>query len=130
MQALQAAAHSKGVVWIAVNSGGPGKEGHMTDTDAREYVSYKKLIVDHYINDPQGIIGKRYGAKATPHMFVIDKQGNVAYMGAIDDQPSPNPDTVKGAKNYVLAAVNSLAEGKPVETPFTQSYGCAVKYAE
>jgi hypothetical protein len=74
------------------------------------------------------VIGKAYGASTTPHMFVIDAEGNVAYMGAIDDQPSPDPKTVEGAKNYVLAAITDLKAGKPVETAQTQSYGCGVKY--
>jgi len=130
MQTLQSESQDKGVVWIAVNSGGAGKEGAMTAEEAKEYVSYKKLSVSHYLLDPEGKIGHLYGAKTTPHMFVIDAAGKVAYMGAIDDKPTPDPAAIDGAKNYVREAIRSLQAGKPVATSSTQAYGCSVKYAD
>ena len=130
MQALQAYATGKGVVWLAINSGGPGREGNMTNAEAKEFISAQKLVVTHYILDPEGNIGRLYGAKSTPHMFVIDAKGNIAYMGAIDDKPTPDPQSLKGADNYVRDAIDALLAGKPVAVASTQSYGCSVKYAE
>lgn len=129
MQTLQTFAKGKGIMWITINSGGPGKEGNMTADEAKEYVSYKHLNISHYINDPEGTIGKLYGAKTTPHMFVIDAKGTLAYMGAIDDKPDTSPASIPVAQNYVKSALDSLLGGLPVATASTQAYGCSVKYA-
>ena len=102
----------------------------MTNAEAKEFISAQKLVVTHYILDPEGNIGRLYGAKSTPHMFVIDAKGNIAYMGAIDDKPTPDPQSLKGADNYVRDAIDALLAGKPVAVASTQSYGCSVKYAE
>jgi peroxiredoxin len=130
MQKLQAYAVDKGVVWLSVNSSGPNREGNMLTDQAKEYVIAAKVASSHYILDPEGKIGKLYGAKSTPHMFVIDAKGNMAYMGAIDDKPTTTPESVMGAKNYVKLAIDSLLAGKPVETASIQAYGCSVKYAD
>ena len=129
MQKLQQYAGLKGVVWIAINSSGPGKEGHLDNMQARDYIENNRLTIANYILDSDGTIGKLYGAKTTPHMFVIDQKGNLAYSGAIDDKPTPDPDTVKGARNYVREAIDALVANKPVAVKTTQSYGCFVKYA-
>ncbi len=130
MQKLQSYAVGKGVVWLTINSSASGKQGHMDNALAKDYIDKEKLTATHYILDPAGKIGKLYGAKTTPHMFVIDAKGNVAYMGAIDDNPTPDPAAVKDAKNYVRAAIDDLLAGKPVAVASTQSYGCSVKYAD
>ena len=83
---------------------------------------------DYKIMDESGKIGQAYGAQTTPHMYVIDGQGTLVYAGAIDDNPSPRHNTVEGANNYVLAAMENLKAGEPVATPTSQPYGCAVKY--
>ena len=82
------------------------------------------------ILDGSGQIGRLYGAKTTPHMFVIDPQGKLVYEGALDDQPTPDPASLNGAKNYVSTALNEAMAGKAVTTAVTRSYGCSVKYAE
>lgn len=128
MQALQKAAAEKGVEWVTINSSAPGKEGHQTAEEAIKAMTEAGATPAAHILDESGAIGKLYGATVTPHMFVLDKDGNVAYMGAIDDNSSPNPDTIKDAKNYVMAAVDELMAGTPVSTPVTQPYGCGVKY--
>src|SRR5271156_4983868 len=97
MQKLQAYAADKGVVWLTVNSSAPGKQGHMDNALAKDYIDKDNLASAHYILDPEGKIGRMYGAKTTPHMFVIDAKGNIAYMGAIDDQPTPDASTIAGA---------------------------------
>jgi peroxiredoxin len=130
MQNAQKTALDKGVEWITINSSAPGKQGHVSAEEAKKITTDAGANNTAEILDESGEIGKLYGAQTTPHMFVIDKDGNVAYMGAIDDNSSPKHDTVEGAKNYVLAAIDELAAGTPVSTPVTQPYGCAVKYAQ
>ncbi|MCB1783892.1 MAG: thioredoxin family protein [Alphaproteobacteria bacterium] len=128
MQATQKQATDKGVVWVSIVSSAPGKQGNVTPEQA---IEIEKEVGAHdtaRILDESGEIGHMYGAKTTPHMFVIDPEGKLAYAGAIDDQPSPDPETVKTATNYVLAAVNDLSEGHEVATPVTTPYGCGVKY--
>ena len=130
MQDLQAYAKSKGVVWLTINSSAKGREGNMSYDEARQYFAAQKLNSSHYIIDDSGEIGKLYGAKSTPHMFVIDVHGKLAYMGAIDNKSTPDAGSVPGADNYVRDAIDNLLAGKPVATASTQAYGCSVKYAE
>jgi peroxiredoxin len=129
MQALQAELAAKGVAWLTVNSTNPKHGDHLSpeqqDAQARE----KGLKSAAVLLDPDGAVGRLYGAKTTPHMFVVDPAGNVAYQGAIDDQPLPAGDP-KAAKNHVRAAVEELLAGKAVSTPETRPYGCGVKYAK
>ena len=121
MQQLQENATAKGVVWISVNSGAPGKEGYLpTDADAKQFVSSREAHPTYYVRDTDGKIGHLYGAKSTPHMFVIDKSGNLAYMGAIDDTPTADPADIATAKNYVTHALRSLSEGQPVAVKTSQ----------
>ncbi len=128
MQKTQKAALDKGVEWITINSSAPGKQGNVTAEEEKKIIADKDASNTAAILDPSGEIGHLYEASTTPHMFVIDKDGNVAYMGAIDDNSSPKHETVEGAKNYVLTALDELAAGTPVTTPVTQPYGCGVKY--
>jgi peroxiredoxin len=113
---------SKDVVWLAINST-DGKKG-----DDNKKVSESWSIKYPLLSDTDGSVGKAYGAKSTPHMFIIDKEGNLAYAGGIDNDPEGN----KGDKkvNYVEKALEELLAGKPVSEPKTQQYGCGVKYAK
>jgi len=128
MQKLQKEYTGKDVVWLSVNSSAAGKEGNQGAEDANKYMAEKKSKATARILDPSGEIGHLYGAKTTPHMFVVDQSGNIAYEGAIDDNDSFKPETIATAKNYVAAAIDSLMAGKAVETPQTKPYGCSVKY--
>ena len=130
MGALQKEWTGKGVVWLRIVSSAPGQQGYVTPSEDNEYLSSKHAAPTASILDPTGAIGHLYEAKTTPHMFVIDPTGKLIYMGAIDDKPSPDPDTLKGAHNYVSEALEDGMAGKPVPTPVTHSYGCSVKYAE
>jgi peroxiredoxin len=130
MQKVQKAALEKGAEWIVINSAAPEKQGHLTSAEAIQVAEQAGASNTAQILDETGEVGKLYGAQTTPHMFVIDKDGNVAYMGAIDDNSSPKHETVETAKNYVAEAVSALTEGKSVETSVSQPYGCAVKYAD
>ncbi len=129
MQNLQKELTAKDVVWLTVNSSADGKQGHETADAAKETLSKEGAAPTHYLLDSDGTIGKLYDAKTTPHMFVIDKDGKLAYAGAIDDKESAYASDVEGAKNYVRAAVESLEKGEAVAESSTKSYGCGVKYA-
>jgi peroxiredoxin len=117
-----------GVVWLAINSGGAGKQGNelAMNASAAETWSIKHPI----LRDESGAVGKLYGATNTPHMFVIDAKGVLVYAGAIDNSPDGEGKSAEGGKlvNYVDAALADLAAGKPVATATTQAYGCSVKY--
>jgi peroxiredoxin len=128
MQKTQAAAEAKGAVWLSVNSSAPGKQGAMDGKLATSLTSEKHAKPTAVLLDPQGAVGRAYGAKTTPHMFVIDPKGTIVYAGAIDDKPSTDPADVPAAKNFVLAALDEAMAGKPVSVASTQPYGCSVKY--
>jgi hypothetical protein len=131
MQALQKKYKEKGVAWVGVVSSAKGKEGYFKNAaQAAAWQKEQGALQDALILDPDGEIGQRYGAKATPHMFVIDAQGKLAYKGAIDDKPSADPGDIKSAKNYVAQALDALLAGKRPAVPETKAYGCSVKYAD
>jgi len=128
MQALQAEATGKGVVWLTVNSAARGKQGYMEGLEANKHLADAKAKPTAFLPDPKGSIGRAYGAVTTPHMFVIDATGKLAYMGAIDDKPTASHGDVKGARNYVREALAAVAEGKAPQVTVTRPYGCSVKY--
>ena len=128
MQALQWRFTAGGAVWLSIASSAPGQEGYVSPDEARADIARWNAAPSDYLLDPDGVVGRLYDARATPHMVAIDRAGIVAYMGAIDDKPSVNPADVKTAKNYVVAALEELAAGKPVTISATRAYGCRVKY--
>lgn len=128
MQTLQKDATADGVIWISIVSSGKDMEGNTTADEANKIVAEQNAHPTYKILDVSGDIGQLYGAKTTPHMFVIDQKGVLAYAGAIDDKPGFEPEDLKTAKNYVRAALADLKAGRAVETPLTNPYGCSVKY--
>jgi AhpC/TSA family len=130
MQALQKEWTAKGVVWFTVISSAPGAQGYMTSGEENEYLAKMHAAPTAVLMDADGKLGHLYNAKTTPQMIVIDPAGNLIYDGAIDDRPTPDPQDVKGANNYVTDALTEAMAGKPVATPFTRPYGCSVKYPE
>lgn len=130
MQALQAAAASQGIVWLSIISSAPGQQGYASGLEAEKIAADANARPSAILLDPEGRIGRLYDARTTPHMFVIDAQGTVAYMGAIDDKPTANQADVKVARNYVSEALAAVAAGQPVKSPVTRPYGCSVKYGE
>ena len=127
MQKLQEAAVADGVVWLTIASSAPGKQG-FTQADAANAVMEKVGAKSTArILDADGSIGKLYGAKTTPHMFVIDK-GTLVYAGAIDDDSSFRSEAIAGSKNYIQAALASIKADEPIEVASTKPYGCSVKY--
>jgi len=128
MQNLQKQWTAKGVVWLTVLSSAPGKEGYMTAEQENSYLKDKNATPTAALMDPAGNLGHLYGAKATPHMFVIDPKGKIVYNGAIDDHPSSDQGDIPGAKNFVSTALGEAMSGKAVTTASTEAYGCSVKY--
>lgn len=129
MQELQENAAKDDVVWVTVNSSAEGKEGYLRDAvAAKSAIAAHNAKEAHFLLDHNGTIGHAFGAKSTPHMFVIDKKGNLAYQGAIDSKPTADAADIASSTNYVTAALESLKAGKPIKTPVTQAYGCFVKY--
>ena len=130
MQKAQAAAAKDGAVWLTINSGAPGKQGYMTGPEAKAFVAQSGARPTAYLLDPQGVVGKVYDAKTTPHMYIVNKAGILVYAGGIDDKPTPNPADIGGARNHVLAALSELKAGKAVSVATSRPYGCAVKYKD
>jgi peroxiredoxin len=128
MQALQKRETADGVVWLTVASSAPDMQGYFTARTAKAWAAKEHWDGTAILLDSAGKIGREYGAKNTPHMFVIDKAGRVAYMGGIDDRPYADPESLKGAKPYVALALADLKAGRSVATPVSQPYGCSVKY--
>jgi len=126
-QELQKQLTDKGVVWLLVDSVNPRNPSHRTGAQAQQEWTDLKIAATAWIDDSSGTIGHLYGMKTTPHVFVVNKDGALAYEGAIDDQPDPVHDPRK-ARNYVREAVDDLIAGKPIEVTQTKSYGCAVHY--
>ena len=130
MQKLQKDAAAQGVVWLSVDSSAPKKPGYMDGAAATAWIKSRNASPADLLIDSSGAVGHLYGAKTTPHMFVIDKSGNLAYAGAIDSISSADPADVAKAKNYVEAAMSEIETGKSVTVAETKSYGCSIKYGE
>jgi peroxiredoxin len=130
MQKLQKDWTAKGVVWLSVISSAPGKQGYVTASEENDYLKRMNAAPTAVLLDPKGELGRMYGAKTTPHMYIIDPQGRLIYNGAIDDRPTADQSDIAGAKNYVSQALEEATAGKPVSTAATTPYGCSVKYAQ
>jgi peroxiredoxin len=128
MQGLQKEITGKGAVWLSICSSAPGKQGNMSSEEWNAAEKEKGASATAVLLDAEGKVGKEYGAKTTPHMFVIDPQGKLIYEGAIDSIPSPDKSDIQKATNYVKAAVEEGMAGKPVTTATSKPYGCSVKY--
>jgi len=128
MQGLQSEFTGKGVVWLSIISSADGKQGHSTPGKANADVAEHGAKPTAVLLDPKGDVGRLYGAKTTPHMFVVNPDGNLIYKGAIDSVKSADPDDIVGATNYVRAALTEAMAGKPVTTAESKPYGCSVKY--
>ena len=128
MQALQKKYAGQGVVWLSVVSSAPGNQGYVTAPEANEHVKAVGAVPAAVLLDPDGKVGRLYGAQTTPHMYVIDPKGTLVYMGAIDNKESTDVKDVATATNYVAAALDAGKSGKPIAVNTTKPYGCGVKY--
>jgi peroxiredoxin len=128
MQALQAKYAEKGVVWLLINSGAVGEQGYTTPEQAAAVISNWNMNVPILFDTP-GTVGRLFGARTTPHMYIINPEGVLVYQGAIDSIRSARTADVERAENFVVSAFNALMAGESVENHTTQPYGCSVKYA-
>lgn len=128
MQGLQQKYTDTDVVWLSIISSAPGKQGYVTAQQAKELNQQRNAKPTHVLFDPEGDVGKLYGAKTTPHMYIIDPEGALRYAGAIDSIKSANPSDIAKAKNYLDAGMQALLAGKEVADKLTVPYGCSIKY--
>jgi peroxiredoxin len=128
MQKLQEEYTSKGIVWLTIDSNAPGTEGNLSPEQADKITTAWRTHQTALLLDPEGKVGRAYGAKNTPNMVVINPEGKIAYEGAIDSKATPNPADIPNSTNYVKAALDESLTGKPVSNPTTKPYGCSVKY--
>lgn len=130
MQSLQSQYTGEGVVWLSIISSAPGKQGHVSPEEARALTKDRNAQPTHVLLDESGDVGRMYGAKTTPHMYIIDPEGQLlSYMGAIDSIPSAKPEDIERATNYVRTAMTALNEGRRPQPASTKPYGCSVKYS-
>lgn len=125
---IQRAAAADGVVWLQINSGHPGAQGDYEPAKVADWQKRQGSVATAYFRDQDGKVGRLYDARTTPHMFVIDGGGTLAYAGGIDSIRSGNAADISKAENYVTAALADLKSGQPVRTKSAQPYGCGVKY--
>lgn len=128
MQNLQKTYTDKGVVWLSINSSAAGKQGNMSPEDWKKTQTEKNSAATDTLLDPDGTVGKLYGAQTTPHMYVVNPEGNLIYQGAIDSVESTDATDIPKSQNYVQSALDEAMNGKEVSTPSTKAYGCSVKY--
>ncbi|MEO8231807.1 MAG: thioredoxin family protein [Ignavibacteriota bacterium] len=128
MQSLQLKYAKKDIIWLSICSSAEGKQGNFESEEINHRIKNHNAKMTAYLIDADGKVGKMYGAKTTPHMYVIDKTGKLVYAGAIDDKASTDVDDIKVAKNYVAAALDELLAEKNVSFQSSTSYGCSVKY--
>jgi peroxiredoxin len=129
MQSLQKEYTSKGVVWLTIDSSAPGQEGNYPAEKLNQIASSDGAARSALLLDPDGKVGRMYGAKTTPDMYIIDPAGKLVYQGAIDNKRSTDLADVQTATNYVKSALDASMTGKAVSTTATRPYGCSVKYA-
>ncbi len=128
MQALQARYTQKGVVWLGINSTSSRHSNYRDPAHSQAILKAWKAAPTAFALDPDGRVGKQYGARTTPHMYVIDPKGTLVYVGGIDDKPSISQRDIATAKNLVAAALDESLSGRPVGTSSAMPYGCSVKY--
>ncbi len=130
MQALQAMYTRKGIIWLGINSTHPKHENFLTPEKVAAQCKKLGIKSTAMLADPDGHVGRLYGARTTPHFFIINAQGHVAYQGAIDDQRFPMGDPKKANANYIHRALAELLAGQTVSLAETKPYGCSVKYGD
>ncbi len=129
MQGTQKEAVAQGVVWLAVNSTAPDASDYRTPAAMAQWMQDQKAAATATLMDSDGKVGRTYGARTTPHMYIVNPVGTLVYAGAIDNKPTANPADITGATNHVKVALAESLAGKAVGTPSTRAYGCSVKYS-
>ena len=129
MQGLQKEARAKDVVWLSISSTAPGHADYLAPGALSAQYQVWGATPTALLMDDNGKVGRAYGARTTPHMYVVDPKGVLVYAGGIDDKRSASPEDVKTAQNFVRRALGESLAGKPVSTPSAAPYGCSIKYA-
>ncbi len=125
---LQETCTAKGVAWLTVSSAAEGKQGYMEPAKLAERAAKEGNKASHILVDTDGKLGKAYGAKVTPHLFIINKDGKIAYDGAIDSKATTKTEDIETADKLFANALDAVLAGKEVSSPKNQPYGCGVKY--
>lgn len=128
MQKLQRQFTDQGAAWLMLASSPEGQQGYLTAEQASEVLKAQKASPTALLLDPEGEVGRAYGAQTTPHMFVINPKGQVVYQGAIDDKPSTRPSTLEDATPYFANALTASLKGETISPSDTKPYGCSIKY--
>jgi glutathione peroxidase-family protein len=128
MQSLQLKYTRKDVVWLLINSSAEGKQGNFSNEEINSRIKSLNANISAYLIDTDGRVGKTYGAKTTPHMYIINKEGKLVYAGGIDDKATTDVGDIKEANNYISLALDELLSGKSVSIQTSKPYGCSVKY--
>lgn len=128
MQGLQSKYTGDGVVWLAVNSTEPGHQDYKKPAEVNALLKAGRASPTAYLMDESGTTGKAYGARTTPHMYIVNGDGILVYAGGIDDKRTASVADIKTAKNFVSAALDELKAGKNITVPTSTPYGCSVKY--
>ncbi len=128
MQTLQKETTAKGVVWLAVNSTETASGDYLAPQQLARWMAGQKAAPSATLMDEDGTVGKAYGARTTPHMYIVNPQGMLTYAGGIDSIPSARVDDIKTATNFVRQGVNEALAGKAISTPTSRPYGCSIKY--
>ena len=128
MQSVQTLAHRDGVVWLSVISSAPGKQGYVDGAGADALTRQRGAAPAAVLLDPSGSVAHLYHAKTTPHMYVIDRDGTLKYMGGMDSIASTDVSDIAGAEPYLKEAMQAVVDNKPVPHPVTKPYGCSIKY--
>jgi peroxiredoxin len=128
MQSMQALAQQNGVVWLTVISSAPGKQGYVNGPSADALTQSRKAVPAAVLLDPSGAVARLYAAKTTPHLFVIDRNGALQYMGGIDSIATADEADISRAEPYLKEAMLAVVQGNPVPHAVTRPYGCSIKY--
>jgi hypothetical protein len=128
MQGIQALAQKSGIVWFSVISSAPGKQGYVNGAAADALTQSRQAAPTAVLLDPTGVVARSYAAKTTPHMYVIDKDGSLKYMGGIDSLATTDEADIARAEPYLKEAMLAVAFGNPPPHAVTKPYGCSIKY--
>ncbi|CAM3957786.1 thioredoxin family protein [Paracidovorax anthurii] len=128
MPATQKDAQGQGVVWLAINSTEKASADYLEPPKLAAWLRERQAVPTAVLMDEEGTAGHAYGARTTPHLYIVDPQGTLVYAGGIDSIPSARPADIDRATNYVKAALADVAARRPIATASTQPYGCSIKY--
>ncbi|MBK6555714.1 MAG: thioredoxin family protein [Comamonadaceae bacterium] len=128
MQSLQKEAAAQGVVWLAINSTETASGDYLSPAQLARWMQDKQAAPTATLMDEDGVVGKAYGARVTPHMYIVNAQGVLVYAGGIDSIPSSRVDDIPKATPYIRQALGEIKAGKPLSVSTSQAYGCSVKY--